>query len=713
MAAHDNSSCSLVDPSGVGQKRNCTDDPLATAMMLSSVMGATYDPASVDAAFPMASKKQKICHTSSSASIVSGEGGTAVMAAGDGQDRPRLGSPTDVRADPSMDATGSHHSSHNPAAKVPRDNSGGGLVKALPPTLRGVTDAARILHASSRSSSSSGGREQLLPKGHHNSKNSVPPLLLSFPTESVYMMACCVKKASSRSVSKVLSGRGDGSRQRGSVSSASLDSLDSDQDVVRGGSLEKVIHQPNTSLEWLLKLNDPDSMAPSLFVCDKEHALNFCHWSKPRTFAIKPPSLSANSGNPSDNALSLRTPISSSSKPPESMSENSFSPLPVFRGNTAQLTPREMASASSPTVGASSPPATQNGHKVHAASFCESREAFLRLASKFWPGPVVFHVKARMLGEQEKGNASSHLSKKQSSPSFGSLPSLPSMGDLKSAGDSASSKIDSVSILPASVLTPASHLKTSQEGQETESYFVAMQCPSHPLAQKILNEAYRGSASKTGSLNQVSHSPSSNSLASMSSMDDEKAGKNGRARSTIAVVGNMVPGMKAPASDSAKLDTNASKQMYISKAGATTAEGVSKVIAARVAPTSQQDHGGRIVVVNGEDNRETFTVPTCQYGKPYPVSLVVDGENRTIHLIHRCHPDTKETTKGPEKSNIVTKHSVYRALVQPASARRRHSFNRSSSLDSIKEQKGDSSTSIDRVITAVLSRWKVQESTYE
>jgi hypothetical protein len=155
--------------------------------------------------------------------------------------------------------------------------------------------------------------------------------------------------------------------------------------------------------------------------------------------------------------------------------------------------------------------------------------------------------------------------------------------------------------------------------------------------------------------------------------------------------------------------------MYISKAGATTAEGVGKVMAARVASTDQDDHGGRIVVVNGEDNRESFSVPTCQYGNPCPASLVIDGENRTIHLIRRRHPASEGKTEDGEKDNVLTKNSVYRALLKPASSRhgRSFSFNRSNSTysqDSIKEQKGDS-TSIDRVITAVLSRWKIREST--
>ena len=66
------------------------------------------------------------------------------------------------------------------------------------------------------------------------------------------------------------------------------------------------------------------------------------------------------------------------------------------------------------------------------------------------------------------------------------------------------------------------------------------------------------------------------------------------------------------------------------------------------------------------------------------------------------------------KETLVTKGSVYRALLEPESQSNGQSSNfngGSIPQNAVKEKKkkGDG-TSIDRVITAVLSRWKIQES---
>jgi hypothetical protein len=120
-----------------------------------------------------------------------------------------------------------------------------------------------------------------------------------------------------------------------------------------------------------------------------------------------------------------------------------------------------------------------------------------------------------------------------------------------------------------------------------------------------------------------------------------------------------------------------------------------------------EEKSGRLFIVDGEDTRESFSVPTCQYGKPHPVSLLIDGENRTIHLIRRC-------LDSPE-SLLVSKGSIHRALLKPASTTNNGQSlqlsGASHSLDAVKEKKADSSSSIDRVITAALSRWKIRETT--
>ena len=81
------------------------------------------------------------------------------------------------------------------------------------------------------------------------------------------------------------------------------------------------------------------------------------------------------------------------------------------------------------------------------------------------------------------------------------------------------------------------------------------------------------------------------------------------------------------------------------------------------------------------------------------MSLVVDGDNRTIYLLRR-HNELGG-------SNNVDKVKIYRALLQPpsslksATAVNLDSTCSSSTASSMKE--------MHRVITAVLSRWKVVE----
>jgi hypothetical protein len=170
----------------------------------------------------------------------------------------------------------------------------------------------------------------------------------------------------------------------------------------------------------------------------------------------------------------------------------------------------------------------------------------------------------------------------------------------------------------------------------------------------------------------------------------------------------MVHGPKTYANTAS---TNASPSQ--TNGAATTAADVQKAMMQSTSSTSGQENQGRVFIVNGEDNRESFTVPTCQYGKPHPVALVIDGDNKTVHLIRNCQGQAaKKTGEDASKESRFTKDSIYRALLKPASpsnARQSLNFGRSHSHDSTSERKGDS-PSIDRVITAVLSRWKIQES---
>ena len=430
---------------------------------------------------------------------------------------------------------------------------------------------------------------------------------------------------------------------------------------------------------------------------DGHHALSFCHFTKPKTFVIRPPPPPpAPVPRPTNDAPSTAT---SASGPDDD------------EGPTTPPRPQHRESLVAPATPVVTPNATNR--RLSAANFSESREAFLRLASKFWPGPVAIHVRVRTLGGEEDvdglnllsrakapggegGDPSSSMSS-SSSPSSSMIASFPkvpmSIGDLVPEGG--------VSVLPKSVLLSASRLLTGRDAsnidndggdleERREAYFVGMRCPSHPLSRKILNEAYRGGgggAAPAHARAKVSHSESSESLASAGS---SSMGNAARARATsIAIVGHAVPG-SATCADGGAARTP----------GATTAEDVVRSMSSAVV---NRQSAGRIVIVDGEDNRESFSVPTCQYGEVHPVSLVVDGDSRTVHLIRRDDAPVvtrKDEADGISDGTILSEASVLRALLKPASFH---------SLDAIIEKKGDGTGTIDRVITAALSRWKIQE----
>jgi len=355
------------------------------------------------------------------------------------------------------------------------------------------------------------------------------------------MLACGVKTASTKSIRKLLARADSQSSMSSSCSPNGYVGFTlPDPSVYQGGPLLKeFMHPKNDSLDWMNECNNSyssksaDSMDPLLFVLDGRHALNFCHFSKPKTFAIRPTSLVTKGTIPVKPDRTPVAPMLNNSVEKGSAKENSFSPLPVFDNRPPNPTFGLIANITAPVV--------HHDPKLCAANISESREVFLRLASKFWPGPVVFHMQVRMLG----GESEPLLSKKLSSSSVASLYSLSST---VSYLDTEAEAIN-MPVLPPSVLIPFSKLVANQDSQVSERHFVAMQCPSHPLSRKILNEVYRGPS--RSNISSVSHSPSCQSLGSISSADPYTDGenrltqqnassqKNIQVRSNIAVVGCM------------------------------------------------------------------------------------------------------------------------------------------------------------------------------
>lgn len=579
-------------------------------------------------------------------------------------------------------------------------------IESLPPTLSGITDAVGILKAS---------------RNHDLGGDAASPTsvsLISFPTESVYMLACCVKTASSRSIRRLL-WRTDSHTSL--ISSCSSGEAQQEKSTVHQGSshhnmLKKDIHPPNASLDWMMKRCGITQDAPILFVLDGYHALNFCHFNKPKTFAIRPP-VPALQTTP--NVVNNVTALTPTAPAPAT---------PIKAMTTIHNEINEICSTPIHLYGEPATASPNNNRRLRAANFSDSREAFLRLASKFWPGPVVIYVRVRTLGREED------VIIPPSSP-------MSSISGMSVIEDDLG---ETVSILPESILLPASVLLQRSNGVddvidnndrvEREKYFIGMSCPSHPLARKVLNETYRvgGGGGEnsisdsqpllsrlTSSMRSVTPSSkvfhlseSADTLVSFSSVDEGdrtliRGNSRPPTRSGVAVIGRVVPA--PPPSDevanlkgsTSLLSSSNTTLACVKTGGSTTSNDVAKVMSSAIGKDNDEG-GGCIYVVDGEDTRESFSVPTCQYGEIHPVSLVVDGDNRTIHVIHRrssvnvpLKGSAVATDEGPL---VVSNATVRRALLNPASFR---------SLDVSTEKMVDNNDTIDRVIRAVLSRWTV------
>jgi hypothetical protein len=128
--------------------------------------------------------------------------------------------------------------------------------------------------------------------------------------------------------------------------------------------------------------------------------------------------------------------------------------------------------------------------------------------------------------------------------------------------------------------------------------------------------------------------------------------------------------------------------------------------------TKQPQHHPLVVhVMNGEDKRELFSVPTCQYGKPFPYSLWIDEGARVVYIRgshsesgggtarrQPQHPDAAATTPG---SVAVVVKAVLTSVASSASSSSSSSSSSPSAMNDKRLQNRN------RVIAAVLRKWKV------
>ena len=785
-------------------------------------------PPSFSFSMPPPMKKAKHCHNhrhcgggskisvNKNNSSINGGGGEEELLNNKKNGRQLMSSPTDVLAHPAAAAAINNGSRRQEAA----------FIRALPPSLRGINEAAKTLQLSSRCS-----KNNISNSASPRNTQQQTPQLVAFPTEALYVLTCCVKTTSQKKLllrsntnDSIIKSRNDsvsssliGSSSPGSCSFASgTVALGEGEDTPGcsnssgvgdcGGSGDidfstdnrkkqaihcDAVHPPNSSLDHLLSRNQEVSSregAPSVFVLGNKHAQHYCEFSTPKMFAIRPKQRSGSSSSsqllkkrekeekeetcsPSSPIKSSQQSLSSSSSlttdwpmtVPPSPKKSCTIPLSTSSSSLfIPVTPK--TSAEGAAAHAVTPIAANNTvavntttAKIHAVNFSESYEAFSRLANKFWPGPMIIYAPARMVGGsgggvecKGKGSGSGSTDRKDlrsspnlqqqqqrtwsrqsssgssasSSSSSEGCPSLPSFTNLQSlntggaagaeggAMESVSSK---VSVLPPSVLIPERDLLPGRDyndcgsNREKNRFFIGMQCPSHPLSRKLLTEVHRprrASASST-SVSTIAHSPSTDSLASFSSSLDTSPIQQQQIRCGIAVVGSYIqPLTLAATSSSSSLSQDGRDDQEDKGNGhggailATSASNVKEILSA----SPNLSNTEQILVVNGEDStREHWSVPTCNY-VTHPISLVVDGDNRTIHLLHNNrHDGGGASASGSDHS----KEMIYRALLQPSSSSKVTTASLNMENGSNKGASTTSRSEIDRVITAVLSRWKV------
>lgn len=147
----------------------------------------------------------------------------------------------------------------------------------------------------------------------------------------------------------------------------------------------------------------------------------------------------------------------------------------------------------------------------------------------------------------------------------------------------------------------------------------------------------------------------------------------------------------------------------------TKADDVCSHFASQVSPASEpatkppQQHPVVIHVMNGEDKRELFSVPTCQYGKPHPYSLWIDDGARVVY-IRGSHSESGVDTarRQPQHQDVATTTTsattpgsvagVVKAVLTSAVA------STSSSPSTTNDNRLQNRN---RVIAAVLRKWKV------
>lgn len=272
-----------------------------------------------------------------------------------------------------------------------------------------------------------------------------------------------------------------------------------------------------------------------------------------------------------------------------------------------------------------------------AVTFSESMEVFNRLADSFWPGPVKIFAPVRMRTPKilDTKIETRSTSEKPMALNSDCVPSPSSIRpisqdssvipkDLEKRGNLYTP--DAVPIFPTSVLATQSSLLVTQS-EKKGSYFVGFRCPSHPLANRILTEAYISRTMKGKRGHEMKNDVRRLQGAIFGSSSCSRHHAYRQPRTAMDVCTNLLLNQQHKSEQEVKKKT--------------------------------------VYVLNGEDKREIFHVPACQFSSTESVSLVINCVNRTVSII-RDGPSHKGVNHGGEtlrdSSVGITVENVQQAL---------------------------------------------------
>jgi hypothetical protein len=103
-------------------------------------------------------------------------------------------------------------------------------------------------------------------------------------------------------------------------------------------------------------------------------------------------------------------------------------------------------------------------------------------------------------------------------------------------------------------------------------------------------------------------------------------------------------------------------------------------------------------VLDGEERREIFAVPTCEHGRPWPVSLWINGRDRQVTILDNSSASSSDNLPG--LPNLSQPALNVEGVLQ--TVRSRHT-----SSTSTRSKKSPKALFRDRMVQAILSKWTV------